>query len=54
LRLSKPQGLVWPEQLDQLKNSSYVVSNPLPSSLQHSALTLTLLRSPMPCCSGEH
>jgi hypothetical protein len=41
-KLSKTQGLVWPEGLDKLKkkiHSPQLVSNPLPYGLQHSALT---------------
>jgi hypothetical protein len=37
---------VRPEGLGQFKNSPHRVLNPLPSGLQHSALTTTLPRAP--------
>jgi hypothetical protein len=49
-RLSKPQGLVRPEELGKFKNSPHRVSNPRPSGLQHSALTTTLPRAPNIFC----
>jgi hypothetical protein len=33
VRLSKPQGLLWPEGLFKFKNSPHLVSNPQPSGI---------------------